>query len=70
MLPETDDQEICSLLAKKRYDTINFFAFDQMPSYLNGVSAPLCNSGLDEFLIMPPPIHFDTLRHNRSNSYD
>ena len=69
MLPEADDDEIRPAGAKKTNQAIHFVGFDQVAGYLNRVSASLGDGRLDEFLIMPPPIRFDTLRRIRSNSH-
>src|SRR5215469_3121583 len=67
MLPESDDKQICSGRAKKRNDPVNFFGFDQMASYLNGVSAPFSDGDLHEPLVRSPPIRFEALHHTGIN---
>jgi hypothetical protein len=63
MLPEAYDEEICSACAKKRNDAINFFGFDKMAGYLNGMPPPLGNCGLHESFMKSLSICFDGLRH-------
>jgi hypothetical protein len=70
MLPEPDDEKICSVRAKKGNDAINFLGFDQMARYLNRVPAPLGDGGLHEFLVISPAIRFDALRRIWSNGDD
>jgi hypothetical protein len=70
MLPETDDEEICSVRAKKRNDTINFLGFHQMTRYLNAMPAPLGDGGLHEFLVISLAIRVDALRNIWSNCND
>jgi hypothetical protein len=70
MLPESDDEKIGSVRAKKGNDAINFLGFDQMARYLNGVPTPLGDNGLHEFLVVSPTIRFDTFRRIWSNRDD
>ena len=63
MLPEAYDEEIRSARAKKRNDAINFFGFDKMAGYLNGLPPPLGNCRLHEFFVKSLSIRFDSLRH-------
>jgi hypothetical protein len=70
MLAEANDEEIRSVLAKKGNDTIDFLGLDEMAGDLNGVSAPLGDGRLNEFLVKSPPVRFDTSRYIRSNCDD
>jgi hypothetical protein len=70
MLPESDDEKICSVRAKKGNDAINFLGFDQMACHLNGVSASLGDSELHEFPVVSPAIRFDALRRIWRNCDD
>jgi hypothetical protein len=68
MSPETDDEEICPIGAKKRNDAIHFVGFDKMSGYLNAVPPSFGDSGLQELLVIPLAIRFNALGHIRSNS--
>ncbi|WP_433968484.1 hypothetical protein [Tunturiibacter gelidiferens] len=50
--------------------SVNFFGFDQVAAYLNGVAVPFGDGGLHESLLISPPIRFEALRHVWSNCED
>jgi hypothetical protein len=70
MLAQSNDEKVRTVRAKKRNDSIYFFGFDQVPGYLNGMSAPLGNRGLHESSVMSLPIRFEALRDIRSYGDD
>jgi hypothetical protein len=63
VLPEPNDKQIRSPVAKKRNDSFNFLPFDQVSAYLNSAPTPLCDGELHELLMMPPPIVFEAAGH-------
>lgn len=70
MLPESDDEKIRSVRAKKGNDSVDFFGFDQVPGYLHGVATPLGNCRLHQFLVNSPSISFDATRYIGCNCDD
>jgi hypothetical protein len=70
MLSQPDDKQICSGGAEKGDNPLNFFGFDQMACYLNGMAAPFGDGGLHEFLVTSPPIGFEAMRHIWINRED
>ena len=70
VLSHPDDKQICPGGAKKGDNPVNFFGFDQMACYLNGMAAPFGDGELHEFLVMSLPIGFDAMRHIWINRED